>query len=676
MKPLDKILNNKNALVITPFLPYPKDAGHRKRVSFFIESLKELGCSVTLLHFAAEFPYVWGENRCNEGAARLQVDELLTYLPRKYIWQKPKNNNFHDLDEWIDNDFYDYVHRLSRFRHYDFCVINNVWMSKVLEALPPWIVRINETHDVFSLRANSFKKINKIPDFFTCTYEAESLGWRRADINIAITNKERLSIQHGSPNSKNIHLPQFEGIAKPNKTDYISNSKVVFGFIGSAHPFNVNSLIELLSRLTKKMRWAPIEFVVAGDVASHLSIQHQKIVNNIGYVKDTEEFYNKIDIVVSPLDEGSGLKIKVVEAISFGVPILATKHSAEGTDLVPQLVLSDVEDLSNRIFHIACNRPKFDILTSYIRLTQRSLQLRYNRQLRLLATEIVSKQLIILIKFDALYYKRDDVRFWIVLGMIRELSSVANIVLFWEERAPPSWIVLLPPNVRLSGTGDFGGIEPRSRFDLNDTLIHGSKLSVITDDSDFKFGNNSFYVLDTRTRDSKYVQECDILITHNAPNFPSITEKYYPLPLFSETLRWDPILNKGRVSDKHGSLNVVISDFLFDDANESNKINQEFNSLFRSSFCVSDWDSLNNLFRLIYERPPKYINIHQCVEFSKFSTVLVGWCQLFSIDLTVSYLKINVNTHPVVSSVSLANDKYFTWVRFVSLFKSTTRQFG
>ena len=43
-----------------------------------------------------------------------------------------------------------------------------------------------------------------------------------------------------------------------------------------------------------------------------------------------ERFYGSVDVVVNPIEFGSGLKIKNVEAIAHGKPLITTSHGAHG----------------------------------------------------------------------------------------------------------------------------------------------------------------------------------------------------------------------------------------------------------------------------------------------------------------------------------------------------------
>ena len=44
-----------------------------------------------------------------------------------------------------------------------------------------------------------------------------------------------------------------------------------------------------------------------------------------GYVEDIDEYYRKCDIAIIPIYEGTGLKIKLIEAVGKGIPVITSK---------------------------------------------------------------------------------------------------------------------------------------------------------------------------------------------------------------------------------------------------------------------------------------------------------------------------------------------------------------
>ena len=57
-------------------------------------------------------------------------------------------------------------------------------------------------------------------------------------------------------------------------------------------------------------------------------------INFVGEVKDVTPYYQKNNIAIVPLFEGSGTRLKILEAMSFGLPVISTSIGAEGIDYI------------------------------------------------------------------------------------------------------------------------------------------------------------------------------------------------------------------------------------------------------------------------------------------------------------------------------------------------------
>ena len=62
-------------------------------------------------------------------------------------------------------------------------------------------------------------------------------------------------------------------------------------------------------------------------------------VNVVGPVPDVREYMERADVFIAPLRMGSGTRLKIVEAMAAGLPVVATSLAAEGLALPPDLVL-------------------------------------------------------------------------------------------------------------------------------------------------------------------------------------------------------------------------------------------------------------------------------------------------------------------------------------------------
>lgn len=72
-------------------------------------------------------------------------------------------------------------------------------------------------------------------------------------------------------------------------------------------------------------------------------------IKKLGFVEDLSGFFDGIDVFVAPLDNGAGVKIKVLNALEHGVPLYLTGKAIEGIELpagYPHFVASDCRQLA------------------------------------------------------------------------------------------------------------------------------------------------------------------------------------------------------------------------------------------------------------------------------------------------------------------------------------------
>jgi glycosyltransferase involved in cell wall biosynthesis len=51
-----------------------------------------------------------------------------------------------------------------------------------------------------------------------------------------------------------------------------------------------------------------------------------------GYVEDIDTYFSGADVFINPITSGGGIKVKLVEALSYGLPVVSTELAAEGID--------------------------------------------------------------------------------------------------------------------------------------------------------------------------------------------------------------------------------------------------------------------------------------------------------------------------------------------------------
>lgn len=97
---------------------------------------------------------------------------------------------------------------------------------------------------------------------------------------------------------------------------------------------NVDALVWFVKEvwLQVKRRYPELKFFVAGRNAA-AGLEKYLLQNGVyflGEVENTGDFLSKKGIVVVPLFSGSGIRVKIIEAMFAGKPVIATSVSAKG----------------------------------------------------------------------------------------------------------------------------------------------------------------------------------------------------------------------------------------------------------------------------------------------------------------------------------------------------------
>ena len=80
------------------------------------------------------------------------------------------------------------------------------------------------------------------------------------------------------------------------------------------------------------------EFHIAGSYSEEIAeLKNIEGIELHGFVNSSQEFMKEHGIFIAPILSGSGVKMKVLEAMSHGVPCVLSTHAAEGLNL-PEII--------------------------------------------------------------------------------------------------------------------------------------------------------------------------------------------------------------------------------------------------------------------------------------------------------------------------------------------------
>ena len=112
-------------------------------------------------------------------------------------------------------------------------------------------------------------------------------------------------------------------------------------FVGTGRSPNLNAINFFLKDIFPYVvaQKPNVTLALVGSIAKVIQIPRQlaKNVVNLGYVKDLSAVYLQCRINICPLLKGAGTKVKLQEALAYGLPIVTTQVGASGLKLENKL---------------------------------------------------------------------------------------------------------------------------------------------------------------------------------------------------------------------------------------------------------------------------------------------------------------------------------------------------
>jgi len=238
------------------------------------------------------------------------------------------------IDDWVSDAFLEFLKSDIQGKSYDIVIVEYVWMSRVFELFGPSVLKIVDTHDVFSGRAELLEKQGIRKEWYYTSVDQERIGLARADIILAITKSDANFfdevLKHSTSNAQVITIGScFPAMSARSAFKPVGKS-ISFGYVASSNVLNKVSINTLLNRLSQKISNSSHDFHinVGGNVSRHIDDYSNLKVFKKGFIEDLSHFYEDSDFILAPMIEGTGLKIKTIEALSNQKAVFATRFAS------------------------------------------------------------------------------------------------------------------------------------------------------------------------------------------------------------------------------------------------------------------------------------------------------------------------------------------------------------
>jgi polysaccharide biosynthesis protein PslH len=359
--------------------PFPLKDGEVIAVNTLAKSLKELGAEVTLLTM-------------NTSKHRVDISKLPDSFTKVY-------DSIHHVDIYnhitilgaVKNFFQKESYHVTRFISSNF----EVKLIEVLENqtfdviqletvfLTPYIpiIRQYAPHAVIALRAHNveheiWKRVAEVTKIAPKRWYLNYLNHKlrrfeldnitKCDVLLPITDRDLRIFKLLGYRGKAVVTPV--GL---NSRDYRANWQIFnrppsIGFIGALDWMpNQEGLRWFLENVwneythADKERWDKLQFHIAGrNAPAWLKNLKAKNVHFHGEVADAQTFMNNHSIAVVPLFSGSGIRVKILEAMMLGRVVLTTSMGLEGINAQDEeevLIANTAYEFAEKIDHCLKN---------------------------------------------------------------------------------------------------------------------------------------------------------------------------------------------------------------------------------------------------------------------------------------------------------------------------------
>lgn len=315
-------------LYFYPENPLSFSQGNNSRALSLLHYFKNRNIEID---FVGEASKEFGEDTINE----LKTDDLIRkgYLLKKekkssniikyylnYSFPKKFNSKLKDFDR-TKFGYKEQFSKILKENEYDIIIISYVYWSPLLDGVTKgyqtkWIV---DTHDFLTSQFQDHKKF-ALDRYF----KREINLMQKFDDVWVISNEEKYLFSQFVKSSVSLVTHVL-----PNNIEASSKTEKIIDivYVASENFHNIKSVNWFFKEVYPLLS-SDFKIFIVGKIGNHIS--NFDNVEKLLFVKDLDEVYKKSKIAICPMLSGTGVKIKVIESLSHGIPVVCTEKGVDG----------------------------------------------------------------------------------------------------------------------------------------------------------------------------------------------------------------------------------------------------------------------------------------------------------------------------------------------------------
>lgn len=281
-------------------------------VDFF--SVKDWGVwnEKTIKNFHIKYPHIKLHLHNRKIPVEQPVRRILGYKIPNFFHKLIRGNSIDISGFMLKTEMQNLINK----NKYDIAVISYAVWGSLIENLTHQPYLINDTHDFITAQSRHKKNkigqlfqseigiLNQFDDIWTYSVEEEYIFEQ-------FTDKKVTLIPVSFPLNFNTGISEF-------KYDII--------YVASENPHNIAGISWFLKEVLPFLKDKKVHII--GKICN--AIGDYKNVVKYGMVDDLDDFYSHSKVAICPMLSGTGIKIKVIEALSYGIPVVTNRRGVDG----------------------------------------------------------------------------------------------------------------------------------------------------------------------------------------------------------------------------------------------------------------------------------------------------------------------------------------------------------
>lgn len=357
-------------LILSPYLPWPLYGGTSVRIFNIIKQLSQRGHRIVL---------VAGKKK-GSGPSN---DILQQFCQKLYLYELPLQGRLFSIIrslfsrqpypalQFQNKKLYEMVYNLLKNKPFDLIWINFLFMADILLKIPigdiPVILDQHEADETvwqrYIQKGNFAQKIFSYLNLKKIQFLQKRV-FRYINALLCVSEIEaefmKSRVPSGTkvwvvPNGVDTDFFQPNNIFdKPEPVILITGSMCIGRNIDAAVGF-AKKIFPKIKKAISEARFWIVGYRPNKEVLALKTIPGIVVT---GTVKEIRPYYQKAKVYVAPFRFGEGTRLKVLEAMAMGIPIVSTEMGCQGIEVVDgkHLLIADNEnDFANRVVELLVN---------------------------------------------------------------------------------------------------------------------------------------------------------------------------------------------------------------------------------------------------------------------------------------------------------------------------------